>query len=129
MILLYLRVSVPTSLALKSTFIDSKRVQFLLGCPKAQMHGTILATTRHGGHFPNSAILSSTFLIPYSVFRVLLTPFTYIVCVYMCMYVCTVCIIYVYLCMCMRVMCVCSREISYCFKYIIIHNSLYTIAV
>ena len=33
----------------------------------------------------------------------------------------------VYLCMC--VCCVCSREISYCFKYIIIHKSLYTIAV
>ena len=34
----------------------------------------------------------------------------------------------VYLCMCVRVVCVC-REISYCFKYIIIHKSLYTIAV
>ena len=68
MISLYLRVSVPTSLALKSTFINSKRVQFLLGCPKAQMHGAILATTRHGGHFPNSTILSSTF--SYSVFRI-----------------------------------------------------------
>ena len=33
----------------------------------------------------------------------------------------------VYLCMCVCV--VCSREISYCFKYIIIHKSLYTIAV
>ena len=50
------------------------------------------------------------------------------VCVYMCMYVhmysmylCT------YACVC--VLCVCSREISYCFKYIIIHKSLYTIAV
>ena len=32
----------------------------------------------------------------------------------------------VYLCMCV---CVCSREILYCFKYIIIHKSLYTIAV
>ena len=36
----------------------------------------------------------------------------------------------VYLCMCVRVvLCVCSREISYWFKYIIIHKSLYTIAV
>ena len=33
----------------------------------------------------------------------------------------------VYLCMCVRVVCVCSREISYCFKYIIIHKLLYTI--
>ena len=50
-----------------------------------------------------------------------------IVCVYMCMYVCTVCI-----CVLMHVrvvLCVCSREISYWFKYIIIHKSLYTIAV
>ena len=48
------------------------------------------------------------------------------VCVYMCMYVCTVCfcvLMHVHAC------CVCSREISYCFKYIIIHKSLYTIAV
>ena len=37
------------------------------------------------------------------------------------MYLCT------YACAC--VLCVCSREISYCFKYIIIHKSLYTIAV
>ena len=50
------------------------------------------------------------------------------VCVYMCMYVhmysmylCT------YACACM--LCVCNREISYCFKYIIIHKSLYTTAV
>ena len=36
-----------------------------------------------------------------------------------------------YLCTyaCARVLCVYSREISYCFKYIIIHKSLYTIAV
>ena len=31
------------------------------------MHGTILLMTRHGGHFPNSAIPSSAF--SYSVFR------------------------------------------------------------
>ena len=45
-------------------------------------------------------------------------------CDYMCTYVCTVC-------MCVRVVCVCvcSREITYYFKYIIIHKSLYTIAV
>ena len=35
----------------------------------------------------------------------------------------------VYLCMCVCVVCVCSRAISYCLKYIIIHKSLYTIAV
>ena len=35
----------------------------------------------------------------------------------------------VYLCMCVCVVCVCSREILCCFKYIIIHRSLYTIAV
>ena len=35
----------------------------------------------------------------------------------------------VYICMCMRMLCVCSKEILYCFKYIIIHQSLYTIAV
>ena len=36
-----------------------------------------------------------------------------------------------YLCTYARawVFCVCSREISYCFKCIIIHKSLYTIAV
>ena len=50
------------------------------------------------------------------------------VCVYMCMYICTVCIcVLIHVCAC----CVClfSREISYCFKYITIHKSLYTIAV
>ena len=31
------------------------------------MHGAILVMTRHGGHFPNSAIPSSAF--SYSVFR------------------------------------------------------------
>ena len=38
---------------------------------------------------------------------------------------------YMYLCTyaCACVLCVCSREISYFFKYIIIHKSLYTIAV
>ena len=89
------------------------------------MHGAILATTRHGGHFPNSAILSSTF--SYSVFCIsCFTNSVHMVCVYMCMYVCTVCIcVLMYVCAC----CVCSREISYCFKYIIIHKSLYTIAV
>ena len=48
------------------------------------------------------------------------------VCVYMCMYVCTVCI-----CVLMHVraccVCVCSREILYCFKYIIIHKLLHVI--
>ena len=45
-------------------------------------------------------------------------------------YVCTyVQYVLVYLCMCMCVLCVCSREISYCYKYIIIHKLLYTLAV
>ena len=46
------------------------------------------------------------------------------VCTYICMYSMYLC---TYACAC--VLCVCSREISYCFKYIIIHKSLYTIAV
>ena len=86
------------------------------------MHGAILATTRH---FPNSAILSSTF--SYSVFCIpRFTNSVHIVCLHVyvrmySMYLCT------YACAC--VLCVCSRELSYCFKYIIIHKSLYTIAV
>ena len=67
------------------------------------MHGSILATTRHGGHFPNSAILSSTF--SYSVFRIPgFTNSLHIVCVYMCMYVCTV---YICVLMHVRACCVC----------------------
>ena len=69
---LYLCVSVPTSLALKSTFVNLKYIQLFLRCPKARMHGAILAMTHHGGHFPNSTIPSSVF--SYSVFRILLTP-------------------------------------------------------
>ena len=89
---LYLCVSVHTLRALKSTFINLKRVEFLFDCPKAQMRGAILAMTRHGGHFPNSAILSSTFFILYSVFCVLLTPFTCTVCICVLMHVRVVCV-------------------------------------
>ena len=48
------------------------------------------------------------------------------VCGYMCMYVCTVCIcVLMYVRACCVCVCVCRREISYSFKYIIIHKSLY----
>ena len=54
------------------------------------MHGATLAMTRRGGYLPNSAILSSTF--SYSVFRIpRYTNSLHIVCVYLCMYICTEC--------------------------------------
>ena len=61
---LYLHVSVPTSLALKSTFVDLKCIQFFLRCPKARMHGAIVTMTRHGGHFHYSIFRVFLFRIP-----------------------------------------------------------------
>ena len=72
-ILVYLCVSVPTSLALKLIFVDLKRVHFFLHCPKAQMHDAILAMMCRSGHFPNSAIPSSAF--SYSVICILYSAF------------------------------------------------------